>query len=189
MLGQSKLYRFVRGEYTDASLRRALASLSDEAGLHDGSSSIVLRALLALRLGLPADSVSKLLDWRTFEAFCAQLLTRAGYSVRENVVLKKPRTQIDIVASDTSTILSIDCKHWGHSIGGFSLARMALSQLERSRRLRGAMGGGGAPIVSVVLTLLDQPIRFAEGVAVVPVRTARDFALSVNSYVGLLTLV
>lgn len=188
MQSTSKLARFVRGEYTDVSLQRALASLSEGMGLQDDSTSTVPRALLALKLGLHAECVSRLLNWRAFEAFCAQLLRRAGYSVQENVILSKPRTQIDIVARDTSIILSIDCKHWGHPLGGSSLAGMAASQLERSRRLRLSIGKARPPIVSVLLTLFDQPVRFAEGVAVVPVGAANDFLLSVNSHLGLLTL-
>jgi len=42
------------------------------------------------------------------------------------------------------------------------------------------IGDDGRPIFSVILTLSEQTERFVEGVAVVPLRTLRDFLESLG---------
>jgi hypothetical protein len=78
----------------------------------------VLAAVALIRAGMTLDTVSSSLTWQEFEGFCANLLKVHGYSVKTNIVLTKPRRQLDIFAEAQTLALSIDCKHWGKSSSG-----------------------------------------------------------------------
>src|SRR5580693_6659669 len=58
----------------------------------------VLAAVALIRAGMTLDAVSSSLTWREFESFCANLLRVHGYGVKTNIVLTRPRRQIDIFA-------------------------------------------------------------------------------------------
>jgi hypothetical protein len=125
------------------------------------------------------------MTWKDFEEFCAQLLRSAGYAVKENVYLSRPRAQIDLVASGPIFVLSIDCKHWKRAPSLSSLERFAQAQLRRSRLLRRSLDDT-RPIISAILNLSEPEGTFVNGVAVVPLRALRNFIETVESYSDLL---
>ena len=149
--------------------------------------SPVCAAYALLKLSFQADEVSRLLSWQDFELLAGALFRASGYRVRNNVVLVKPRVQIDVVAEGESMVLSVDCKHYRREQGPASLERVALAQLKRSRALR-RKAGGPKPIASVILGMSEPEGKFVNGVAVVPVRTLRSFLTSLDSYAGYLEL-
>jgi hypothetical protein len=138
--------------------------------------------------GEEIEKVSKHLSWRDFERFCSSLLRARGYTVKENVMLKQPRAQIDIVAFSGGLSLAVDCKHWARSAGYPGLVRVVESQKARARRLRSGVDGLG-PVASVVLTLVDSGARFVAGGAVVPVFALGDFLDNLDVYAESLDLV
>jgi len=140
-----------------------------------------LVAMSLCSLGVPPEAVSALLSWKEFEAFCADLVRAAGYDVRENVRLRKPTAQIDLVATGTSLVLSVDCKHWRKSASVSTLAKVARDQQRRNELLRKAHPSA-PPIVTVILTLAQQGERFVDGAAVVPLFALRSFLSSVDEY-------
>jgi len=144
-----------------------------------------LVALSLYALGVAPERVSSLLSWREFESFCALLFRSAGYEVKENVQLRKPRAQIDLLALGPSLILSVDCKHWKTAASVSVLARVARDQHRRNLLLRKTITES-RPIVSVILTLLPQGERFVGGAAVVPLYLLRSFLGSVDGYQSLL---
>ena len=85
----------------------------------------VLAAIALIRDGMSIESVSSSLTWQEFEGFCAGVLRACGYMVRTNVVMTKPRRQIDIFAESPTLALSVDCKHWGKTFSGPTLERVA----------------------------------------------------------------
>jgi hypothetical protein len=141
----------------------------------------VLAAVALIRAGMTLDTVSSSLTWQEFEGFCANLLKVHGYSVKTNIVLTKPRRQIDIFAEAQTLALSIDCKHWGKSSSGWVLERVATEQIERSTlyKLKKSVK---VPVLPVILTLLDSQVREVLGVPVVPIFALRDFLISVNRF-------
>lgn len=179
--------KFVLGEYSTPALDRSLAH--EASRLQSSQSDVVLRGLVACRLGLPLDDVSRLVDWRSFERFCGSVLAASGFETQENLVFTKPRMQLDVVASDPSVVISIDCKHWANSGGVAALTRAATLQIGRSRRLKERFPVGRRPVVSALVTMTDQPARFVSGAAVVPIHTLRDFAVGALSYSDVLELV
>lgn len=135
--------------------------------------------------GAPEEKAASSLTWKDFERFCAQLLRASGYAVRENVYLSHPRAQIDLVATGPLFIINLDCKHWQRAPSRSALEGFALAQLRRSRLLRRSLNDQ-KPIISAILSFSESAGNFVEGVAVVPLRTLRDFLETVESYSDLL---
>ena len=189
MVSESEVGAFIGGAPGGPKAERALAAVMAETGANpaDEEGQRVVRALAAVRLGAAPEVVSKHLGWKEFESFCARLLRLSGYVVRENVVITKPRVQIDIVASGPTMTLSIDCKHWSKAHSNTSLADIAAAQKRRSLILKRRMAGG-PPIASVILSFSAPEGGFVDGVALVPVRTLTNFVQSVESYTRMLEL-
>ncbi len=144
-------------------------------------------AYALLKNSAQPEEVSRLLSWREFEQLAAALFRAAGFEVKENIVLTKPRAQIDAVAFGTSMILCIDCKHYRREPGPASIQKFATAQLRRSGLFR-KKTNDPRPIASVILSMFEPEGSFAEGVAVVPVRTLRSFLTSLDSYTELFEL-
>jgi len=188
---------FQAGDHPIAVLRRRLSlrqarRVLDEAGRElglpeDEFESPVCVAYSLLKLDFQPDEVSRLLSWQDFERLAGALFRSSGYEVRNNVLLKKPRAQIDVVAYGTSIMLSVDCKHYRREQGPSALAKVASAQLRRSELLR-RKTEDTRPIASVILSMSEPEGGFVKGVAVVPVRTLRDFLTSMDSYLGMLEL-
>lgn len=131
--------------------------------------------------GESIETVSKYLSWRDFEGFCSGILRGRGFSVRENLVLRRPRAQVDILAVSSSFSLAVDCKHWSRPAGHSALARIVDAQKARAKRLRDTLDSF-PPVASVVVVLLDEETRFVNGGAVVPVFTLGSFVEGVEGF-------
>ncbi|MDA4124623.1 MAG: restriction endonuclease [Thaumarchaeota archaeon] len=164
-----------------------LESTAEEMGVRSDSGDRALVALALCQSGWRPEDVAKHLSWKEFEAFCSKLFRASGYEVTENVVLIRPRVQIDMVARGRSHLLSVDCKHWKRSHSPSVLMRFARDQLRRSDLLRKRIADPN-PIVSVILSFSEPSGSFAEGVAVVPLGALRSFLDSVESYSEFLSL-
>jgi hypothetical protein len=127
------LVRRSRGEARAAAI---LEDLSIQLGMGGWASDRVLTAIALIKTGMTPDSVSSLISWVEFEGFCAGLLTANGYRVKRNIVITKPRRQIDIFAESSDLALCVDCKHWGKGFSGSELERIVREQVERSSSTR-----------------------------------------------------
>src|SRR2546428_2131391 len=165
------LVRKVGGDGVSAAIEATKESL----GSNCNPSERALIALTLCRLGTRPELISTFLDWREFERFCSGLLRSSGFEVREDLRLRKPRAQIDILAMGPSFALSVDCKHSSRPMSTAGLRRIAEAQLRRSQLFRKTSRSDPRPIFSAILTLSEQRERFAEGVAIVPLFTLRDF--------------
>jgi hypothetical protein len=171
-------------ERRTGSTRDAFEAISDVASL-TGTPRIFsmdeqLAGIALCARGEEIENVSRYLSWRDFERFCSAILRARGYVVKENVILKRPRAQVDIVAISEGVSLAVDCKHWSRSLGYSGLTRVVEAQKSRARRLRRSMGGLN-PIASVILVLVDSGARFVAGGAVVPIFALGDFLNNVES--------
>jgi hypothetical protein len=131
--------------------------------------------------GEEIENVSKCLSWRDFESLCSSVLRARGFVVKQNVMLKRPRAQIDVVAISEGFSLAIDCKHWKKSAGYSGLVGIMEAQKSRARRLRASLDGLG-PVASLVLVLVDSGARFVAGGAVVPIFAFGDFLNNLESH-------
>ena len=154
---------------------------SDEPGSSPGRRA-VLSALNQIRAGRDAETVSRRLTWAEFEDFCAEAMTSAGYSVRRNVLLRKPRRQLDLLAEAPTMGLSVDCKHWKKGAGPLSLEKLALAQAERTRQYKLRLDAPIIPLLPMLLTMVDNGTRVVAGVPVVPLFALNDFLANVTRF-------
>ena len=69
-------------------------------------------ALFLIKHGFPIDEISIVLHWRDFEGLTAEILSYNDFAVIKNMVLTKPRMEIDVVGIRLGIAILIDCKHW-----------------------------------------------------------------------------
>jgi len=163
--------------------QRILEETSAELGLV-GFSSSVLASVALLRMGVETAAVSRALSWQEFEDFTAALLEANGYDVSVNIVITKPRRQIDIFARSATLALCVDCKHWARSLHSGALETLARQQTERADLYK-RKTGLTLPVIPVLVTLAEPVARLADGVPVVPVWALRGFLNEVNPFEGL----
>lgn len=167
----------------------AVQAVADRLGLAGADPRDERLAGLALcGRGETPESVSKLLSWKDFEGFCSMILRAKGYLVRENVYLKRPRAQVDVLGVSGRISLAVDCKHWSRASGYASLGRLVDSQKARAKRLHDTLDEI-SPVAAVILTLTDQGARFVNGGAIVPIFAFGDFLDHVDAHQAHLDLV
>lgn len=162
--------------------RYVLEQASLSLGLAETNAESVLIAIALCKLGAPPEQISRFLTWQEFERFCADIISSYGYNVTKNLILRKPRMQIDIVAESDILVIAADCKHWKANYTDALMKAFALKQLVRCEALRErSLYPVGKPIVPVIITLGECGNEFVDGVPIVPLFTLRNFMLSVET--------
>jgi hypothetical protein len=130
-------------------------------------------SLLALQLGCDIQECSKLLSWKDFEYFTSELLSLFEYHTKVNIILSKPRAQLDVIGIKNDFAITIDCKHWKYS-NKTTLTIYAEKQikrtrlwLEREKKITQAL--------PMIITLDNAMFKFIKGVPVVPILTLKSF--------------
>ncbi len=159
----------------------AISAAAEGLGLVSPEVEQVLVALALCEAGMRPEEVSKHLDWREFEKFCALIFREWGFTVKENVHLTKPKAQIDLIAYGDSEILSVDCKHWKRAHSAAALDKIANNQLRRSALLRSKVNDQRR-ICSLIVSFSEPEGKFVNGVAVIPIRTLANFLGTFHSY-------
>ncbi len=123
-------------------------------------------AVALLENGFPIDEISIALDWKDFEGLTAEILTSKNFAVIKNMILTKPRMEIDIVGIRLGIAILIDCKHWKrYSIS--SLTTVVKKQIKRTKSYVAKTQGSTA--VPVIVTLYRDKVDFIENVPIVPI--------------------
>ena len=123
-------------------------------------------AISLLEKGLPIDEISIALDWKDFEGLTAEILSSKNFAVMKNMILTKPRMEIDVVGIRLGVAMLIDCKHWKrYSVS--SLSSVVKKQIERTRQY--VTKTEGAVAVPVIVTLYQDKVDFIENVPIVPI--------------------
>ena len=123
-------------------------------------------AISLLEKGFPIDEISVALDWKDFEGLTAEILSSKNFAVMKNMILTKPRMEIDVVGVRLGIAILIDCKHWKrYSVS--SLSSVVKKQIERTRQY--VAKTEGAIAVPVIVTLYQDKVDFIENVPVVPI--------------------
>jgi len=129
-------------------------------------------ALHALEKGALIDQVSENLDWRNFEGLVAEILENKGFGVIKNLILKKPRREIDVVGINLGVAILIDCKHWTKTRSS-SLYKVVEKQVERTKQYISQTQGAIA--VPVIVTLYQDKVDFINKVPIVPILQFSSF--------------
>lgn len=130
-------------------------------------------SLLSLQLGCDIQECSKLLSWKDFEYFTSELLSLFEYQTKVNIILSKPRAQLDVIGIKNDFAITIDCKHWKYSnkttltIYAEKQIRRTMLWLEREKKITQAL--------PIIITLDNATFKFINGVPVVPILTLKSF--------------
>jgi len=123
-------------------------------------------AVALLENGFLIDDISVALDWKDFEGLTAAILTSKDFTVIKNLILTKPRMEIDIIGIRLGVTILIDCKHWKrYSIS--SLTTVVKKQIKRTKHY--VAKTQGAIAVPVIVTLYSDKVNFIENVPIVPI--------------------
>lgn len=123
------------------------------------------------------------LDWRQFEGLAELAFRSFGFVTTKNYRIKKPRTEIDLLAVNNSGhAFAVDCKRWKRTVGQSTMMRVAERQITRCLSLLKEQDGQVEKVVPLILTLRDERLLVLEnGVAIVPIQKVSDFLLNWDS--------
>ena len=123
-------------------------------------------AVMLLEKGYPVDDISIALNWRDFEGLTAEILSSKNFAVLKNLMLTKPRMEIDVVGIRLGIAILIDCKHWKR-YSSSSLTTAVKKQIQRTKQY--VEKTPGAIAVPVIVTLYQDKVDFIENVPIVPI--------------------
>jgi len=123
-------------------------------------------AVVLLEKGLPIDEISVALDWKDFEGLTGAILASKNFAVIKNMILSKPRMEIDVIGIRLGIAILIDCKHWKR-YSTSSLTAAVKKQIERTKHY--VKKTPGAISVPVIVTLYQDKVDFIENVPIVPI--------------------
>ena len=134
-------------------------------------------ALFSIKLGADVESVSEYLTWQDFESITGLILEKKDFDVKKNLILTKPRMEIDVVGTKMDIALLIDCKHW-KNMSKSALNEIVKKQVERVKRYVADENMSALP---VIVTLHQEEIQFIENVPIVPIMKLSSF---LDEFVG-----
>ena len=134
-------------------------------------------ALFAITLGATIEDVSEYLTWRDFEAITGIVLEENDFDVTKNLVLTKPRMEIDVIGKKMNLALLIDCKHWKNMTKS-ALNEIVKKQIERVKRY---VADEGITALPVIVTLHQEGIQLVDNVPIVPIMKLTSF---LDEFVG-----
>ncbi len=123
-------------------------------------------AIALLEKGLPIDEISVALDWKDFEGLTGAILASKDFAVIKNMILSKPRMEIDVIGIRLGIAILIDCKHWKR-YSTSSLTTAVKKQIERTKHY--VKKTPGAISIPVIVTLYQDKVNFIENVPIVPI--------------------
>jgi len=132
----------------------------------------LMAALFAIKQGAPIEEVSTFLNWRDFEGIVAEILQSKDFSTIRNLVLKKPRMEIDVIGVKHGIALLIDCKHWKR-LSQSALREIVRKQVERVKHYVAKTKGTIA--VPAIVTLYQEEISFIDKVPIIPILQFSSF--------------
>ena len=123
-------------------------------------------AIELIKNGGPLDEISILLDWKDFEGLVAEILFSKNFAIIKNLVLTKPRMEIDVIGIRLGVAMLIDCKHWKR-YSSSTLSTAVKKQIARTKHY--ILKTPGAIAVPVIVTLYQDKIDFIDRVPIVPI--------------------
>jgi len=154
----------------DSFLQNGIGTYEDHQVFFDENDRLKA-CLLAIQLGAPVDEVSRKLDWKDFESLAAEILDASEFETTRNLVLTKPRMQIDVVGIKSDVAILIDCKHWARSSQS-ALENAVKKQIERTKHFLKTQDVKAA--IPAIVTL-HQETRFIDKVPIIPIFQFRSF--------------
>ena len=167
----SKIDRTSSKELLDIFVQNGIGELDDNS-VNFHSSDKIRGAIFALENGAPIEDVSELLNWRDFEVLVSQILLENGFQIERNVILTKPRMEIDVIGTKLNVVILIDCKHWKR-MSNSALNEIVKKQVNRVKRYANEISD--VMTVPVIVTLHQEQISFINKVPIVPIQQFSSF--------------
>ena len=158
-------------------VQNGIGVLNDDAVDFDIPHDRLQTALFAINLGADFEDVSEYLNWRDFESLTGIILEEKDFEVTKNLILTKPRMEIDVIGKKMDIALLIDCKHW-KNMSKSALDEIVKKQIERVKHFVSIENMSALP---VIVTLHQETIQFVGNVPIVPIMKLSSF---LDEFVG-----
>jgi len=158
-------------------VQNGIGVLNDDSVNFDVPSDRLRTALFAINLGATVEDVSEYLSWKDFESLTGLILEEKYFVVTKNLILTKPRMEIDVIGEKMGIALMIDCKHW-KNMNKSALDKIVKKQIERVKHFISDKNISALP---VIVTLHQEEIQFIDNVPIVPIMKLASF---LDEFVG-----
>ena len=152
-------------------VQNGIGNLNDDVVDFDIPNDRLQTALFAINLGADLEDVSEYLDWKDFESLTGVILEEKDFEVTKNLILTKPRMEIDVIGKKMDIALLIDCKHW-KNMSKSALDEIVKKQIERVKHFVSTENMSALP---VIVTLHQESIQFVGNVPIVPIMKLSSF--------------
>jgi len=149
----------------DLLLHQGIGTKQDQKYFFEESDKLKT-AIILIEKGFPLDEIAIALNWKDFEGLTAEILESKNFAVIKNLILTKPRMEIDVIGIRLGIAMLIDCKHWKR-YSSSSLSEAVKKQVERTKHYISKTPGAIA--VPVIVTLYQDKIDFIDRVPIVPI--------------------
>ena len=167
----SEMDEFSAKELLQIFLQNGIGVL-DENIVEFQNSDRIKASIFAIRNGATIEDVSEFLSWQNFEGLVSRVLDENGFNVQKNLILTKPRMEIDVVGVKLGISILIDCKHWKRMTQS-ALNDIVSKQVERVKRYVEKTESTSA--IPVIVTLHQEKVNFVNKVPIVPVMQLSSF--------------
>jgi len=144
----------------------------DENVVKFQNSDKIHASVFAITNGASIEDVSEFLSWQDFEELVSRILDENGFQVQKNLMLTKPRMEIDVVGIKLGIAILIDCKHW-KKMSKSALNDIVDKQIERVKNYVKKTESTSA--VPVIVTLHQEKVNFVNRVPIVPIIQLSSF--------------
>ncbi len=144
----------------------------DENSFEFQDSDRISASVFAVRNGATIEDVSEFLSWQNFEQLVSHILDENGFDVQKNLILTKPRMEIDVVGIKLGISILIDCKHWKRMTQS-ALNDIVSKQIERVKSYVEKTESIYA--IPVIVTLHQEKVDFVKQVPIVPIMELSSF--------------
>ena len=158
-------------------VQNGIGTLNDDVVDFDIPNDRLQTALFAINLGADLEDVSEYLNWKDFESLTGFILEEKDFEVTKNLILTKPRMEIDVIGKKMDIALLIDCKHW-KNMSKSALDEIVKKQIERVKHFVSTENMSALP---VIVTLHQETIQFVGNVPIVPIMKLSSF---LDEFVG-----
>ena len=152
-------------------VQNGIGILNDDVVDFDIPNDRLQTALFAINLGADLEDVSEYLNWKDFESLTGIILEEKDFEVTKNLILTKPRMEIDVIGKKMDIALLIDCKHW-KNMSKSALDEIVKKQVERVKHFVSIENMSALP---VIVTLHQETIQFIGNVPIVPIMKLSSF--------------
>ena len=167
----SEMDEFSAKELLQIFLQNGIGVL-DENIVDFQNSDRIKASIFAIRNGATIEDVSEFLSWQNFEELVSRVLDENGFHIQKNLILTKPRMEIDVVGVKLGISILIDCKHWKRMTQS-ALNDIVNKQVERVKRYVEKTESTSA--IPAIVTLHQEKVNFVNKVPIVPVMQLSSF--------------